>query len=206
ASLVLHEGEVEDNADLKLWHQRIVDKGWGCPTWPTEYGGGGLTPQQNRVLIQEMGRVGAFNPLSTGMGIPMVGPTILEYGTEQQKREHIPPICRGEVRWCLGYSEPGAGSDLAALSTKAEDAGDHWVINGQKIWTSGANLSQWCGVLVRTDPTAKKHDGISFLMVEMDQPGIETRPIQLISGNSPFCETFFNNARGEKHNMLGDLN
>jgi alkylation response protein AidB-like acyl-CoA dehydrogenase len=206
SALVHTEGVPEDRADLKLWHQRIVERGWGCPTWPAEYGGGGLTPAQGRVLNQEMGRVGAFNPLSTGMGISMVGPTILDYGTEQQKQDHIPPICRGEIRWCLGYSEPGAGSDLAALTTKAEDAGDHWKINGSKIWTSGANISQWCGVLVRTDPNAKKHDGISFLLVDMNQPGITTRPIKLIAGASPFCETFFNDARAEKYNMLGELN
>jgi alkylation response protein AidB-like acyl-CoA dehydrogenase len=140
------------------------------------------------------------------MGVTMIGPTILEYGTEAQKQKHIPPICRGEYRWCIGYSEPNAGSDLASLMTKAEDAGDHWVINGQKIWTSGAHHSDWCGALVRTDPKAKKHDGISFMLIDMDQPGVETRPIKLISGSSPFCETFFNDARAAKDDLLGKLN
>ena len=136
----------------------------------------------------------------------MVGPTLLEYGTEDQKARHLPPIASGEVRWCLGLSEPNAGSDLASLQTKAVDDGDAFVLNGQKIWTSGADISQWCGALVRTDPNAKKHDGISFVMLPMDQPGVETRPIALIAGASPFCETFFNDARAEKADLLGDLN
>jgi alkylation response protein AidB-like acyl-CoA dehydrogenase len=153
-----------------------------------------------------MTRAGAFNPfLGEGMGVTMIGPTILDYGTEAQKQKHIPPICRGEVRWCVGYSEPNAGSDLASLQTKCEDAGDHWKINGQKIWTSGAQWSQWCGALVRTD-TSVKHDGISFLLIEMNQPGVETRPIKLIAGASPFCETFFTDAVAPKDHMLGEIN
>jgi len=194
--------------DAAIWAKRLGAKGWATPTWPAEYGGGGLSQVQAQVLNQEIDRIGAFNPLirTTGMGITMVGPTILEYGTEDQKQRHIPRICRGEVFWSLGYSEPNAGSDLASLACKAEDAGDHWVVNGQKTWTSGADVSQWCGVLVRTDPDAPKRDGISFLMVDMNQPGIETRPIRLIGGASPFCETFFNNARAEKNEMLGPLN
>jgi alkylation response protein AidB-like acyl-CoA dehydrogenase len=139
------------------------------------------------------------------MGTSMFGPTLLEYGTEEQKRRHIPPIVRGELRWCQGYSEPGAGSDLASLQTKAEDKGDHWLINGQKIWTSGAQWADWCFCLVRTDPT-KKHEGISFLLIDMHQPGVETRPIKLIAGNSPFCETFFTDARAAKDDMVGPLN
>lgn len=192
--------------DVALWKQRMGEKGWGTPTWPTEYGGGGLTPQQARVLQQEMTSIGAFNPLVFGMGVTMIGPTILDYGTEEQKRKHIPPIVRGDVRWCVGYSEPNAGSDLASLQTKGVDAGDHWVINGQKTWTSGAQWSDWCGCLVRTDPKAKKHEGISFLLIDMHQPAIETRPIALIAGASPFCETFLTNARAEKDALLGPLN
>jgi alkylation response protein AidB-like acyl-CoA dehydrogenase len=195
-----------ESPELAAWKQAIGAKGWATPTWPTQYGGGGLTPQQARVLQQEMGRVGAFNPLMFGMGITMIGPTILDYGTEEQKARHIPPIVRGEVRWCVGYSEPNAGSDLASLQTRAVDAGDHWVINGQKTWTSGAQWSDWCGCLVRTDPTAKKHDGISFMLINMRQPAIETRPIALIAGASPFCETFFTDARAEKDALLGQLN
>jgi alkylation response protein AidB-like acyl-CoA dehydrogenase len=135
----------------------------------------------------------------------MFGPTLLEYGTEDQKQRHIPPIVRGELRWCQGYSEPGAGSDLASLQTKCEDAGDHWKINGQKIWTSGAQYADWCFCLVRTD-TTRKHEGISFVLIDMHQPGVETRPIKLIAGTSPFCETFFTDARVEKNDMVGPLN
>ena len=196
----------EPTGDLARWKQAMGEKGWGTPTWPTEYGGGGLSPAQARVLQQEMARAGAFNPLTAGMGVTMIGPTILDYGTEEQKKKHIPPIVRGEVRWCVGYSEPNAGSDLASLQTKCEDAGDHWVINGSKIWTSGAQYSDWCGALVRTDFTAKKHDGISFLLIDMHQPGIETRPIKLIGGASPFCETFFTDATAPKAALLGQLN
>jgi alkylation response protein AidB-like acyl-CoA dehydrogenase len=141
-----------------------------------------------------------------GMGVTMIGPTIMDYGTEAQKKTHLPPIVRGEVQWCVGYSEPGAGSDLASLQTKAVDAGDHWVINGQKTWTSGAQYSDWCGCLVRTDPAAKKHDGISFMLIDMHQKEIETRPIALIAGASPFCETFFTDAKAPKDALLGQLN
>jgi alkylation response protein AidB-like acyl-CoA dehydrogenase len=202
--------ETVDSAesDALVWGKRLGAKGWATPTWPAEYGGGGLTQHRARALNQELDRAGAFNPLvrTTGMGITMVGPTILEYGTEDQKQRHIRPICRGEVFWALGYSEPNAGSDLASLRMKAEDVGDHWLVNGQKTWTSGADIAQWIGVLVRTDFDAPKRDGISFLMIDMNQPGIETRPIQMIGGASPFCETFFNDARAEKNEMLGELN
>jgi alkylation response protein AidB-like acyl-CoA dehydrogenase len=192
------------SADGKLWKQRMADKGWGAPTWPTEYGGGGLSGAQARVLQQEMNRIGADNPVA-GMGTSMFGPTLLEYGTEAQKKRHIPAIVRGELRWCQGYSEPGAGSDLASLQTKCVDMGDHWQIDGQKIWTSGAQWADWCFCLVRTD-TSKKHEGISFVLINMRQPGVETRPIKLIAGNSPFCETFFTAARAEKDDMVGPLN
>ncbi len=197
-----------DESEALAWGKRLGAKGWATPTWPAEYGGGGLTQHEARALNQELDRAGAFNPLvrTAGMGITMVGPTILEYGTEDQKQRHIPPICRGEVFWALGYSEPNAGSDLASLAMKAEDKGDHWLVNGQKTWTSGADVAQWIGVLVRTDFEAPKRDGISFLILDMKQPGIETRPIQLIGGASPFCETFFNDARAEKNDMLGKLN
>ncbi|MGH0037938.1 MAG: acyl-CoA dehydrogenase family protein [Myxococcota bacterium] len=208
AAIMRAEFIEEDEGDALAWAKRLGEKGWGTPTWPAEYGGGGLSQLQAQALAQEMDRLGAFNPLvrTTGMGITMVGPTILEYGTEDQKQRHIPRICRGEVFWALGYSEPNAGSDLASLQMRAVDAGDHWVVNGQKTWTSGADRAQWIGCLVRTDPDAPKRDGISFLMLDMDQPGIETRPIRLIGGASPFCETFFNDARAEKNEMLGELN
>lgn len=198
----------ERQDDALTWRKRLGEKGWGTPTWPREYGGAGLSDYEAMALDDEMSALGAYNPIPalTGIGIAMVGDTIMDYGTEDQKQRHLPPMARGDVRWCLGYSEPNAGSDLASLTTKAVDNGDHWVINGQKTWTSGADISQWCGILVRTDPSAKKRDGISFLILSMDQPGIETRPIKLIAGPSPFCETFFTDARAEKNDLLGPLN
>jgi alkylation response protein AidB-like acyl-CoA dehydrogenase len=196
---------VTASEDAKLWKARIVAKGWGTPTWPKQYGGGGLSQSEARVLMQEMARIGADNPIQ-GMGPGMFGHTLLEYGAEAQKLRHLIPISRGEQRWCQGYSEPGAGSDLASLQTKCEDKGDHWEVNGQKIWTSGAQYADWCFCLVRTDPKAKKHEGISFVLINMHQPGVETRPIRLIAGSSPFCETFFTAARVEKDDMVGPLN
>jgi alkylation response protein AidB-like acyl-CoA dehydrogenase len=208
AALMRSEVIDDSEADALTWGKRLGAKGWGTPTWPAEYGGGGLSQLQAQTLNQEMDRIGAFNPLirTAGMGITMVGPTILEYGTEDQKQRHIPPICRGDVFWALGYSEPNAGSDLASLACRAEDKGDHWLVNGPKTWTTGADVAQFIGVLVRTDFDVAKRDGISFLMLDMDQPGVETRPIQLIGGASPFCETFFDDARTGKDDMLGELN
>jgi alkylation response protein AidB-like acyl-CoA dehydrogenase len=193
-----------ESADVKIWRERMGAKGWGTPTWPAAYGGGGLSRAEARVLGEEMATIGARNPIG-GMGVMMFGPTLIEVGTEEQKQRHIPPIVRGELRWCQGYSEPGSGSDLASLQTKCEDKGDHWLINGQKIWTSGANLADWCFCLVRTDPT-KKHEGISFVLIDMKSPGVETRPILLINGTSPFCETFFTDVKVPKGNMMGPLN
>jgi alkylation response protein AidB-like acyl-CoA dehydrogenase len=190
--------------DAALWKQRMGEKGWGVPTWPAAYGGGGLSRAEATVLGEEMARIGARNPIG-GMGVIMFGPTLLEYGTEEQKQRHIPPIVRGELRWCQGFSEPGAGSDLASLQTKAEDKGDHWLVNGQKIWTSGAHLADWCFCLTRTDPS-KKHEGISFLLIDMTTPGVEPRPILLINGTTPFCETFFTDVAVAKENVVGPLN
>ena len=197
-------GEQRPAGDADLWRTRMGDKGWGVPTWPKAYGGGGLTPAEARILQQEMNRVGAYNPIG-GMGVMMFGPTLLEYGTEEQKQRHIPGIVKGEVRWCQGFSEPGAGSDLASLQTRAEDKGDHFVINGQKIWTSGGQFADWCFCLVRTD-TTRKHEGISFVLFTMHQPGVEVRPIKLIAGSSPFCETFFTDAIAKKEDLVGPLN
>ena len=190
--------------DARLWQERMGAKGWGTPTYPRQYGGGGLTPAQVKVLQQEMAKIGAKNPIG-GMGVMMFGPTLLEYGNEEQKKRHVPGIVTGAVRWCQGYSEPNAGSDLAALRTQAVDMGDHYIVNGQKIWTSGAQFADWCFCLVRTDNT-KKHEGISFLLIDMKSPGIEVRPIKLISGNSPFCETFFTDVKVPKENLMGPLN
>jgi alkylation response protein AidB-like acyl-CoA dehydrogenase len=192
------------SSDFARWKKAVAEKGWGTPTWPTQYGGGGLTQKQARVLQQEMNRIGAFNPIA-GMGVMMFGPTLLEYGSEEQKKRHIPGIVKGEVWWCQGYSEPGAGSDLASLRTQCVDKGDHFLVNGQKVWTSGAQFADWCFCLVRTDNT-KKHEGISFLLIDMKSPGVEVRPIQLISGNSPFCETFFTDVKVPKENLVGPLN
>ncbi len=189
--------------DEKVWCDRMSEKGWTAPGWPREYGGGGLSKEECKVLSAEMQRLGARKPL-VGMGVSMLGPALLKYGSEAQRMEHLPRICRGEIRWCQGYSEPNAGSDLASLQTRAEDQGDHYAINGQKIWTSSADKSDWIFCLVRTDNTGTKHDGISFVLIDMDQPGVTTKPIRLISGASPFCETFLDNARAEKHNLVGE--
>jgi alkylation response protein AidB-like acyl-CoA dehydrogenase len=193
-----------ESEEARAWRRAMGEKGWGTPTWPKAYGGGGLSRPEARVLQEEMAKVGARNPIG-GMGVMMFGPTLIEYGTEALKRQHLPGIITGEVRWCQGYSEPGSGSDLASLQTKAEDKGDHYLVNGQKIWTSGAHLADWCFCLVRTDPT-KKHEGISFLLIDMKTPGVETRPIRLINGTSPFCETFFTDVRVPKDQLFGPLN
>jgi alkylation response protein AidB-like acyl-CoA dehydrogenase len=197
--------EVYQSDDAKLWCERMVERGWTAPMWPTEYGGGGLSFEENAVLAEEMAAIKALPP-AAGMGLTMIGPTLLEFGTEEQKRRHLPPIVRNEVRWCQGYSEPGAGSDLAGLKTKAVADGDRFIINGQKIWTSGADHADWIFVLVRTDPDAPKHEGISFLLMDMHQPGVTVKPIELISGSSPFCETFFDDAVALKEDLIGELN
>jgi alkylation response protein AidB-like acyl-CoA dehydrogenase len=204
-ALKTEAGRRTGGADAALWRQRVADKGWGAPTWPKAYGGGGLSRGEARALAEEMTRIGASNPIG-GLGIMSIGPTILELGTEAQKTRHLPGIARGEKEWCQGYSEPGAGSDLASLQTRCEDQGDHWLVNGQKIWTSVANLADWCFCLVRTDPTAKKHEGISCLLIDMKDPGVETRPIRLINGDSPFCETFFTDVKARKDDIVGPLN
>ena len=197
------EGAAPSDPAVRTWTAAMGETGWGVPTWPKAYGGGGLDAAAARILQQEMNAAGAWNPIG-GMGVMMFGPTLLEYGSETQKQRHIPPIAHGEIRWCQGFSEPGAGSDLASLQTKCEDKGDHWLVNGQKVWTSGAQWADWCFCLVRTD-TTKKHEGISFLLIDMTSPGIEVRPIRLISGNSPFCETFFTDVKVPKDNLVGPL-
>ncbi len=197
-------GGAKLEGDVLAWRDRMGEKGWGVPTWPAQYGGGGLSRDEARVLQQEMTAIGAWNPIG-GMGVGMFGPTLLEYGTEEQKKKYIPDIAKGTVRWCQGFSEPGAGSDLASLQTKAEDKGDHWLVNGQKIWTSGGQWADMIFCLVRTDQT-KKHEGISFVVFSMHQPGVEVRPIRLIAGSSPFCETFFTDVKVPKENLIGPLN
>lgn len=189
----------------KLWLDRMAARGWTAPEWPTEYGGGGLSREEAKVLGSEMRRIDAQSPLAS-FGVWMLGPALLAFGTEEQKKRFLPEIVRGEIRWCQGYSEPGAGSDLAAIQTRAEDRGDHWIVNGQKVWTSYADKADWIFCLVRTDPEAPKHLGISFVLFDMATPGVTTRPITLISGKSPFCETFFDDVRVEKANLVGTLN
>ncbi|MEW6299720.1 MAG: acyl-CoA dehydrogenase family protein [Thermodesulfobacteriota bacterium] len=193
------------NPDMKVWLEVMAERGWTAPEWPAQYGGGGLTKDEAKILREELAALKLPPPL-VGFGLTMIGPTLLEYGNEEQKREHLPKIVRGEIRWCQGYSEPGAGSDLASLQTRAVRQGDYFVINGQKIWTSYANLSDWMFLLVRTDPTAEKHRGITFLLMDLASPGVEVRPIKLISGSSPFCETFLTDVLVPVKNVVGKIN
>ena len=193
-----------ENADYQVWRVRMADKGWGVPTWPRRFGGADLSEVQVKVLAEEMIAISAFNPIRS-FGTMMLGPTLLEYGTEEQKEQHLHPIARHELRWCQGFSEPGAGSDLASLKSKCIDMGDHWLVNGQKIWTSGADQADWCFALVRTD-TSVKQAGISFLLIDMKSEGVEPRPIVLISGSTHFCEVFFNDVKVPKANMVAGLN
>ena len=191
--------------EARLWFEAMRDRGWTAPTWPTEYGGGGLDAEQARILEQEMARLNCRPPLYD-MGLWMLGPALLTYGTPEQKASHIPRIVRGEVRWAQGYSEPGAGSDLASLTTRAEDRGDHFVVSGTKIWTTRADVADWIFCLVRTDQAAPKREGISFLLIDMSSAGVSTRPIPLISGESEFCQTFFDEVQVPKDNLVGTLN
>ena len=177
------------NAAQKAWLEACVAKGYTVPSWPKAYGGAGLSPAEAKVLREEMGRIGARPPLSS-FGIWMLGPALLHFGTEGQKQRFLNEIARGEIRWCQGYSEPGSGSDLVSLQTYGEDKGDSWTLNGQKVWTSYADHADWIFCLVRTDK-ADKYSGITFMLFDMASEGVTTKPILLISGNSPFCETFF---------------
>ena len=190
--------------DQVVWCERMASRGWTVPEWPVAYGGAGLSKAEAKVLREEMALIGARTPLDS-FGISMLGPALLHFGNESQKLEHLPPIARGEIRWCQGYSEPNAGSDLASLATKAEDKGDHYLINGQKIWTSYADKADWIFCLVRTDNSGSKHEGISFVLFDMASPGVTVKPIKLISGSSPFCETFFDNATALKKNVVGEV-
>ena len=188
----------------RRWLEAMAERGWTVPDWPKDYGGGGLSAAEARVLKEEIQRIGARPPL-TSFGISMLGPALLKFGTQEQKKHYLGQIARGEIRWCQGYSEPGAGSDLAGLQTKAEDKGDHWLVNGQKVWTSYADKADWIFCLVRTS-TESKQGGISFLLFDMQTPGVSTKPILLISGNSPFCETFFDNVEVPKVNRVYEEN
>jgi alkylation response protein AidB-like acyl-CoA dehydrogenase len=198
------------NEAQRRWMHVMAERGWTVPDWPKDYGGGGLSPAETKILRQEMAAIGARNPLMS-FGISMLGPALLKYGTEAQKQRFLPEIARGEIRWCQGYSEPNAGSDLASLQTRCEavhdeEGGDHWLVNGQKVWTSYADKADWIFCLVRTDFTAPKHKGISFLLFDMRTPGVSTKPIRLISGSSPFCETFFDDVKVPKDQLVGEVN
>ncbi len=191
--------------DQKNWLERMAAKGWTVPTWPMEYGGAGLNSEQAKILKEELNRINARKPLES-FGISMLGPPLLKFGTEELKQQHLPPIARGEIRWAQGYSEPNAGSDLASLQMRADDMGDHFIVNGSKVWTSYGDLGDWMFCLVRTDFEVKKHEGISFVMFDMTTEGVSTRPIKLISGKSPFTETFLENTRVEKDQVIGEIN
>ena len=190
--------------DAQAWFEASRDRGFTAPDWPVEYGGAGLSPEQTKVLQQEMRRRGCRPPLYD-QGLWMLGPTLLVYGTEAQKQQHLPKICRGEIRWAQGYSEPGAGSDLASLKTKADDCGDHFIVNGAKIWTTKADEADWIFCLVRTDDGGPKQQGISFLLIDLESPGVTVTPIPLINGEAEFCQTFFDNVRVPRSNLVGEL-
>ncbi len=196
---------VFESDDQRLWLERMAERGWTAPQWPVEYGGGGLSREEAKILQQEMARIHARRPLES-FGIDMLGPALFRFASEEQKRRFIPPIIRGEIRWCQGYSEPNAGSDLASLQTRAEDRGDHYLVNGAKVWTSYADKADWIFCLVRTESDVAKHEGISFLLFDMASPGVSVKPIKLISGSSPFCETVFENVEVPKENLVGEVN
>jgi alkylation response protein AidB-like acyl-CoA dehydrogenase len=196
------EARAEFNA---TWPSKLFEGGWICATWPVEYGGKGLSVMQGVVLAEEFARAKA--PLRADFfGDTLVGPTILQWGTEEQKKEFLPRILNGSMRWCQGFSEPNSGSDLASLKTSAVLDGDEWVINGQKVWTTGGHHADYCFLLTRTDPDAPKHKGISYLLVPMRQPGVEVRGITQPDGTAEFCEVFFTDARCPKDNVVGGVN
>ena len=187
--------------DHKVWMDVMAEKQWTAPTWPVEYGGGGLDKQEAKVLAEEIGRLGLPAAVD-GFGFTMIGPVLLQFGNEEQKKTHLRRICRGEIRWCQGYSEPGAGSDLASVQTKAVREGEEFIINGQKVWTSYADQSDWIFALVRSNPDVKNQEGITFILIDMATEGVSVSPIPLISGKSPFCETHFEDVRVPVENVI----
>ena len=197
--------EYSDTDDARTWLQAMAARGWTAPAWPKEYTGGGLDPEHRAILSQEMSRIKALPP-STGMGLSMIGPTLLEYGTEEQKQRHIPKICDGSIRWCQGYSEPGSGSDLASLQMRADRDGEEWILNGQKVWTSGAQYSDVGEVIARSDFDLPKHQGLTGFMVDMHAPGVEVKPLRQMTGGANFNEVFFTDVRVPDTHRLGDVN
>ena len=200
----LLEGRHTSKEDLVNWQRTLNRKGWAVTHWPKQYGGTGWTPVQQYIFLEELQAAPAPSPLP--FGVNMVGPVIYTFGNEEQKKYYLPRIANLDDWWCQGFSEPGSGSDLASLKTTAKRKGDVYVINGQKTWTTLAQYADWIFCLVRTDSAAKKHDGISFILFDMRSPGVSTKPILLISGKSPFCETFFDNVRVPQANVLGTVN
>lgn len=190
--------------ELKAWIDALARRRWLAPGWPTEYGGGGLDDQHRKVLRAELRAARA--PNVADVGITLLGPALLDFGTEDQKRAHLPEIASGARRWCQGFSEPSSGSDLASLRTRAILEGEEYVVNGSKIWTTGATEADWIFCLVRTDPDAPKQQGISLLLIDMDQPGVKVAPLRLINGTEHFCQVFFDNARAGVNQVVGPLN
>ncbi|MBE3603896.1 acyl-CoA dehydrogenase [bacterium] len=201
----LDDGSPEDWKARIRWHKRLNEGGWVAVHWPKEYGGRGATVMQRLIFREELARLDLTEPF-LGMGISLLGPTLMHWGTDEQKRRHLPAILRGDEVWCQGYSEPGAGSDLASLKTRAEDQGDYFLVNGQKVWTSMAQFADWIFLLVRTDPDAPKHKGISYLLVDMHSPGITVRPLVQMTGGRGFNEVFFEDVRVPKANIVGQKN
>lgn len=193
-----------DRPAIEQWRRALATRGWIAPHWPVEYGGAGMTPGEQFILNEELAL--ARIPDIGGLGVRMIGPTIIIHGSDEQKAEHLPPIASGEVVWCQGYSEPGAGSDLASLQTRAARQGDDYVINGQKIWSTYAHRADWMFMLVRTDPTAPKHRGISMLLVPMKTPGITIRPLIDLAGNHHFNQEYFEDVRVSVRNRVGEEN
>ena len=200
-----HDFSMPSTDDVKAWGHSLAERGWTMPSWPREYGGGGHSKEEADIIASEMAAIGTRNPV-VSFGTMMLGPVLLEFASHEQKLEHLPKITRGDITWCQGYSEPGSGSDLASLQTRAVLDGDHYVINGQKIWTSFANMADWIFCLVRTDPDAPKHSGISFILFDLKSEGVTIKPIMLISGTSQFCEIFFEDVRAHARNLIGTKN
>ena len=185
------------------WERKLAEAGWTCVSWPKEYGGRGLSLSEQVIFYEEYARAGGPGR-ANHVGEGLLGPTVIAFGSEDQKQRFLPGIVNGSEIWCQGYSEPNAGSDLANVQTRARLEGDEWVIDGQKVWTSWGEWADWCFVICRTDPDSQRHKGLSYLLVEMKQDGVEPRPIQQLTGTSEFCEVFFNGARTARSNVVGE--
>jgi alkylation response protein AidB-like acyl-CoA dehydrogenase len=188
------------------WHRKLNEDGWMAITWPREYGGRGAGLLQNIIYHEELARTGTSVPFAGGFGLGLLGPTLIHWGTDEQKRRYLPKILSAEEIWCQGFSEPNAGSDLAGLQTEAKLEGDHYIINGQKVWTSYGWVGDWCELIVRTDPTAAKHKGLTAILVDMKTPGVEVRPLRQMTGESEFNELFFRDVKVPVENVLGNVN